>query len=370
MNIAKRSLAPVVGAALVVALSLGLRVPPAAPASPRVDVKLDTSEADAVLAILAETAAGRTVDESLWSRLFSTEPYVRLKKREAVMAAAFNLPQRTFEDADFRKFVESPEMKAKAGDLARTLAEWKRADITAAASRALAYLPAEAVIRAKVYPVIKPKPNSFVFELDTDPTIFLYLNPELTGPQFENTVAHEMHHVGHASLGAAQKKASEALPPDAQTAALYTGAFAEGIAMLAAAGGPDVHPHAVSRPEDRARWDRDMAKFDSDLREVEVFLLDIIGGRLKTEAEREERAGKFFGDAQGAWYTVGYRMSALVEKSFGRDALIRAMLDPRLLLVDYNRAAAAYNASHNDRLALWSPALIQRLDPVREYLQK
>jgi hypothetical protein len=31
------------------------------------------------------------------------------------------------------------------------------------------------VIRMKAYPSIKPRPNSFVTELATDPAIFLYL---------------------------------------------------------------------------------------------------------------------------------------------------------------------------------------------------
>ena len=49
------------------------------------------------------------------------------------------------------------------------------------------------------------------------------------------------------------------------------GAFGEGFAMLAAAGGPDVHPHAVSSPEERARWDKDMLNFNDDLKKVECF---------------------------------------------------------------------------------------------------
>lgn len=46
--------------------------------------------------------------------------------------------------------------------------------------------------------------------------------------------------------------------------------FSEGLAMVAAAGGPDVHPHAKSTPEIRAGWDRDVANFEQDLRKVEV----------------------------------------------------------------------------------------------------
>src|ERR671927_436895 len=70
------------------------------------------------------------------------------------------------------------------------------ADANRAARRALAYLPKNAYIRAKIYPVIKPRENSFVFEVKTDPAIFLYLDPAVGQKKFENTLAHELHHIG------------------------------------------------------------------------------------------------------------------------------------------------------------------------------
>ncbi len=42
-----------------------------------------------------------------------------------------------------------------------------------------------------------------------------------------------------------------------------------------------------------------------------------------------EKASDFFGDAQSAWYTVGYKMAVIVEKRFGRTILIDCVLDPR-----------------------------------------
>ena len=66
----------------------------------------------------------------------------------------------------FREFVLSPELATRRSELRRTLDAWKRADLGAAAERVLPYLPAEARVRAKVYPVVKPRDNSFVFEAD------------------------------------------------------------------------------------------------------------------------------------------------------------------------------------------------------------
>src|SRR6185436_17967963 len=123
---------------------------------------------------------------------------------------------------------------------AETLAAWTRAAPDAAGRRALAYLPAGARIRAKVYPVIKPAENSFVFEVKTDPAIFLFLDPKVAPEKLENTVAHELHHIGYGTVcpppGASAE--IERLPPGARSAAQWMGGFGEGLAMLAAAGGP------------------------------------------------------------------------------------------------------------------------------------
>ena len=151
---------------------------------------------------------------------------------------------------------------------------------------------------------------------------------------------HELHHIGLGSVAAASEAALEDLPPRAKAAADWMGAFGEGMAMLAAAGGPDVNPHAYSSVEDRTRWDRDVASFSRDLRTVERFFLDVIEGRLQGEDAIREKAFAFFG-VQGPWYTVGWKMASVVERTYGRQTLIDCMLDPRRLLATYNGAAKA-----------------------------
>ncbi|MCI0353098.1 MAG: hypothetical protein L0Z53_27075 [Acidobacteriales bacterium] len=320
----------------------------------RVNLRVDTSEAEAVLAILRKQHAREAIISSDWQRVFNTEPYQRLKKREAKM-------KRALTDDDFKKFVLSPELAARAGELRRTLTHWSRANLVESAQRVLAYLPADARIRAKVYPTIKPRTNSFVFEVGTDPAIFLYLDPAVTQAQFENTVAHELHHIGFASV-----KPTE-MPPDTpaplRDALGWMGAFGEGFAMLAAAGSVDIHPHAASKPEDRARWDRDLANFNQDLRTLEKFFLQVIDGGFSSKEEEQKVAYSFFG-TQGPWYTVGYKMAVTIERSEGRAALIDAMRDPRRLLILYNQAAAQYNRgrTYQERLAQWSAVLLEKID--------
>ncbi len=245
--------------------------------------------------------------------------------------------------------------------LLRSARHSKHADIAASARRVLAYLPGQSHIKAKVFPMIKPKRNSFVFETETDPAIFLYLDPEESAAKFENTVAHELHHIGYSSISAIADDRQKDVPPNAKPAVEWMGAFGEGFAMLAAAGGPEVDPHAASSPTAHARWDRDLANFNQDLASLQQFFLDIIDHKFAGKQQIEEKAYTFFGDAQGAWYTVGYKMAVTVEKRFGRTTLIDCMLDPRKLLASYNEAATELNAHRSDKLALWSPELLQKI---------
>jgi hypothetical protein len=318
------------------------------------DVRTVTDEADAVLAIIAKRKTKQSVTDADWQRVFSSEGYTRLKERETGL-------KRPFGDQDFKSFVLSDPLAARAQALQAALDKWKNADLTAAAGRALTYLPANARIRAKIYPVIKPQSNSFVFEVTTDPAIFLYIDPALTAEKFENTVAHELHHIGYGGSCPDKQTAEQMskLPKNIKTAVDWLGAFGEGFAMLAAAGGPDVHPHAVGNPEDRSRWDRDMLNYNEDLKKVERFVLDVIDNKL-SEDETRKAAYSFFG-IQGPWYTVGWKMAVVIEKSNGRARLIDCFCDPRKLLPAYNEAAALYNRSAREPLALWSTQLIEQI---------
>lgn len=325
----------------------------------RLHVTLQTDEAHAVLSILAEREAGKPVADSDWQQLFDSEGYRRLKKRELSM-------NRPFDDEDFRNFVLSPELLKKAAGLRRTLASWKQADINKPAAMALAYLPLQAEIRARIYPVIKPASNSFVFEVKSDPAIFLYLNPEVSEEKFENTVAHELHHIGYGSACPAKEmhQALEQQPANVREMVQWIGAFGEGFAMLAAAGGPDVHPHAVSPAEDRQRWDHDMADFAKNQQELDGFFRRILSGK-PTNEQADKQAFSYFG-IQGPWYTVGYKMAVTIEKTYGRPRLIQAMCNPATLLSTYNAAVKESSGRGNELLPLWSPEIIAALKPLQD----
>ena len=316
----------------------------------RVQVKLDTSESEQVLAIVTKRKQAQPITDADWQALFATEPYQRLKKREAAM-------HRDFSDDDFKRFVLADELTQQYDELTRTLAAWKNADLRAGGLRVLQYLPAQATIHVKVFPEIKPKHNSFVFDVDSDPAIFLYLDPKVSQQEFDNTVSHEMHHIGLSSTDELYAEKIAKLTPPAQKAAQWMGAFGEGLAVLAAAGGPDVPPNRYSQPDVQQNWERGMRNFDRDLRTLDEFFLQVLHGNLKGEAA-DRKAFTFFGEIQGPWYTVGYGMAVLVEKRYGRAALIECMLDPRLLLERYNQAAEESMASRAG-LARWSPEVLK-----------
>ena len=321
----------------------------AAPTPAAPDLTIITDEAEAALAILELRQAGSPIPDTTWQRLFQSEGYRRLAAREAAMG-------REFGDSAFRAFMTSDTLLRRAPALRRALREWRTARLDDAGRKALAYLPTGTQIRAKVYLLIKPRTNSFVFEAATEPAIMLYLDPTRTRAQLENTVAHELHHIGYAAGCVSTPDA----PADSavSTARQWLSAFGEGVAMLAAAGGPDVHPHATSPAEDRTRWDRDVANAPADLRRVESFLFDVLERRV-TDPDSIGRVAMAFFGVQGPWYTVGWVMASTVERALGRVALVNVLCDPAELLGAYNAAARQRDST----LPRWSDSLLVRLTP-------
>jgi hypothetical protein len=313
-------------------------------------LRLVTDEPEAVLSLMETLEKGNIPSEAQWERAFASEGYRRLEERETSM-------RRSFTREEFKAFLTSDRMRGRRRELAATLAAWSKADLGAAEARARAYLPAGTKLAATVYPVIKPRDNSFVFDLKNRPAIFLYLNPKTSGAKFENTVAHELHHVGYAS--ACIRADDERLSPEIQAMQRWYGALGEGLAMLAAAGSADVHPHLASPAEDRERWDRDVANYPSNFQTLVSFFTDVKEGRLQGD-KIAEKAAQFYG-IQGPWYSVGWKMASLIEKTQGRAALVNAICEPRKLLAAYNRAVGL---SGDKSLPLWPQSLIEALPPT------
>src|SRR4029077_2693389 len=92
----------------------------AAPPVNRVSLTLDSSEAEAVLAILDKRALHERVTDADWQKVFTTTPYRRLKQREASM------PQ-PFTEQEFIKFVAT--LDANREPLRQALRQWQSVDL-------------------------------------------------------------------------------------------------------------------------------------------------------------------------------------------------------------------------------------------------
>ena len=328
---------------------LSLLLMPAAGFSAQVELSIDSSEAELALKIIR----AQTATPEAWQALLATAPYRQLKAREESMG-------RPFTDETFRTFLLSPEARDKEPVWEKALAEMKKTEIAAIGNQVLEWLPEGATIHARVFPEIKPAHNSFVWSAKgNDTAIFLYLDQRTTA-QFENTVAHECHHIGLQSLEPRQDEITASLPANLARMVKWMGGFGEGEAMLAAAGSPTRHPHYEDDANTRARWDGDLMHFNSDVPAFEKFFTEILEGTFPDDASIMKRAAPFWGNAQGAWYTVGYEMAVLVETRYGRPQLLKCMIDPRLLLILYNQIALDARAS-GSTLAAWSPEFLKRL---------
>jgi hypothetical protein len=323
--------------------------------SERVVLTLDSSEAEAVLAILDKRALHAEVTDADWQRLLTTTPYRRLKQYEASM------PQR-LTDKEFAKFVLT--LDASREQLHQSLQQWQSLDFRSVAQRPLAYLPPQTTLRAELYPMIRPDSGSagFVFEpYSAAPAIFLTIAlKERTRAQVENTFAHEAHHLGLAGIQDAYRKEISSLPENARQAAWWMGNFREGIAVLAAAGSPDVHPWAVYAEPTRLLWDHEAEHFAANLDELNQFFLDTVHGDLLNDAvAHQARVLSRYAGGPGPWYTVGYRMAVTIEREFGRTALVATYADPRLFVARYNAAAETENARNGGNLPLFSAEILK-----------
>lgn len=314
----------------------------------QIEISLDTGEAEAVLGIVDAIATSTPVTEEMWNQLWTSKGYQDLKYREDAMGVGFT-------DEQFRQFVKSGNLVTRREALRKTLEEWKGRDMEASARRALLYLPAGATIHATVYPLIKPKRNSFVFKTPHGKAIFLYLDPDVPAAKFENTVTHELHHIGYDTV-CSFDDSDESTPRG--KALLYLGGFGEGYAMLAAAGSADVHPHATSSKAERAVWDRNVRKTVPDIARLEQFFSAILSGKLHEQRAVRREFIKLIDtkDApQGAFYTVGWTMASTIERERGRKALVSVLCDPVSVLDLYQSIAVKKG------LPAWSPDFLRKL---------
>lgn len=317
------------------------------------DVRIVSDEPRAAIDIIGRAAQHQPIDSTVWRRLFDSQGYRALVARDS----AFGVPRN---DEAFGAFLLSDSLSAIRELLRARVEAMAKLDVGGAARQALAYAPRNARIRATIFPVIKPASNSFVFGPDSAPQIFLFVNVNESAAHFRNRLTHELHHV--ALNTACPEDPDPSLPEPVHALVRNLGGFGEGLAMLAAAGGPRVDANAESDSATRSRWNRDVAWFPENLTLLQRFIRDVVEGRITTRDSVRHLASTFYG-VQGPWYTVGWRMAATIEEQLGRPTLIAAMCDPRRLMSEYNIAARRANTAQRPTLPTWDDRLLARLWP-------
>jgi hypothetical protein len=312
-------------------------------------LRVVADEADAAIATILARRPDET--DAAWHRVLRSEGYRALHAREAAMGRAFT-------DSSFRTFLRSDSARGQVGAVQATLDRWRHADVTGAVRSAVAYLPEGTPIRATLYFEVKPRRNTFVFKTDSSPSLFVAVDPAVGTGTFTNELAHELHHIGYAAACPSQDDTGSGRPFD--RVKMWMGAFGEGWAMLAAAGGPGADPHAADDSVGYRTWNRDYPHVATDMRALDTFFGSVLDRHLARPDTIQAVAMSFFGTAQGPWYTVGYLMVRTIEMAKGRPALLQTLCDPVRLVLVYQTVARDRNRQ-GDHLPLWSPSLVARL---------
>lgn len=334
------------------ALLLGTGVA-AAGVEPAAAVTVQMDQARAALELLEIRQRGGEVPEGAWRRLEATEGFRRMLERERGMDERFGL-DRGIDGASFRAWAESDAALAELEGQREALAEWSRVDIGRAARMARAYLPPGTPLAATVYPLIREQRNSFVWDLESDsPAIFMFVEPGRDAAELEHILAHELHHVGVARCPGRPASGDAGL----DRARRWLTAFGEGMATLAAAGGPDGDPHPFADDEARRLWQVRIDSIETDMADLEAFFVELLDGTL--EGDEAGRRGMGFinaeGAPQGAFYSVGWHMASTVERRLGREALVETVCRPERLLAAYNDALEEADQPR------WTEELLRRL---------
>lgn len=333
-------------AALLIALGT---LAPARAQTVAVDTEFD--EAIAVLELFDALNEGREPTADEWNALWNSVAYRRLIEREKTFGLDEAFPGK------LEAWIRNPQNYSRADDFRRALDTLDGINAQSAGERAGAYLPAGTTLRATYYAVIKHTPNSFVFDLSGDPAIFLTVDPDRPAQYVESTLTHELHHVGMEQCPHVPDY--DALDSQQQWTINVLAMFGEGLAMLATAGDPDTHPHFFAPAAEWMTWERDVMNVSAELRRTEAFFVDALSGET-SEDQLLETLFTFFNTAdvpQGGAYTLGWKMTAVIERRYGRAALVERVCDFRKVLELYNQAAGEAG------LPLWSPDFLAALYP-------
>ena len=314
-------------------------------------IEIIYDEVEACLDLFKETLQS-SVRLSDWNRLFQTRGYKLLKKREQEMESPFT-------DNEFQNFIQSQANKICVHSYKNSFQHFKDIDLLDIQKKVMKYLPKKAFFNTTIIPVIKPKKNSFVHRIEGESYLFISLEKDCSKAKLENKLIHELHHIGLDSVY--DPKKYQSLDKNSQKMIEWTNAFGEGFAMLAAVGGPQYHPVPFDEKAKEV-WDEKIKNFEVDFKKIQKFLFHILDGQFEDEKTLLKKGMELMmnNGGQGSWYTVGWKLSVIIEEILSRQALIDCMEDLRNVYLNYNKAVEIYNNKHGLKLPFWDEKIINQ----------
>jgi hypothetical protein len=308
----KRLLALLIAVALAGCRTSSLSTPP--PATPPPGVRLDVSGAQAMLDFCQAMAEGRLWDEEAVRRMTTSPPYQALIAHHHDLDAAFTAEAFTrmllslqtdtpfsSESARLTRIHRAYQTACTRVTSLLTRLKWlgDPALVDRATERAQTALPPQARLDATVYVLLDGRSPAYAVE--DQAAIVLDLLQVRDPAWAETMLAHELHHIGVASL----------LPPSCPESGLgaaletLTGMALEGAAIWYVDGWRG-HPT------------------QADFMLIEAFLRDALRGQL-TEEQLTARKAELVRGVRGPLYRVGNRMIAEPAEAQG-DAWVKERL--------------------------------------------
>ena len=320
-----------------------------------IDLVLD--QIKTALNILNKNDKVKNISNNDWNNLFTAKGYQMLKQREKDM-------DNNFTDSILKEFLLDEETSSNLENYNNSLNRFLDIDLDHLISKTKKYLPQSAEINTAIIPVIKPESNSFVHSINERLLLFIYLEPNISKDKLENKLIHELHHVGLDDVY--NKSDYSHLTAPAQKMIEWTNAFGEGFAMLAAAGIIDEHPNNFSE-ESKKLWDENIKNFNTDFKKIENFLLNILYENFHNDKELYNKGFELMvsNGGQGSWYTVGYKIAKVIEKTANRKVLIDCMDDLTKLYTVYNELVLEYNKKQKGNLKHFHNDIIRGLKGIK-----
>lgn len=320
-------------------------------------VNLISDQVEVVIDILKRTEENNKISKEHWNKLFHTQGFQLLEKRESEMNEGIK-------KSEFKGYIIDKIASDGYLPYEKSLDKLNKLDLDEIIESTKDYLPDNTNLDTDIIPVIKPQKNSFIHKINDKLVLFLYLEPDIIKEKMENKLIHELHHIGFDYVY--QNSDYSYLLKPAQKVIEWTNAFGEGFAMLAAAQGLENHPNKFD--EDlKSKWDKNMENYNKDFHKIQNFLLTILEGHFADERKLYNRGFQLMTNngGQGSWYTVGYKIAVVIEKTASRDLLIKCMQDLTQLYCHYNRLVKQYNKKQNKNLHKWDQKIINVLKVIK-----